>query len=101
LGSRINILHSFGVRSLGERDETSATGDDPGVGATNPLIKARGAGPSSVAAIWRHGWACFLVSVRHRRQIIRKRSNKIRKLLIYGARAALPYIAERDMPLGR
>jgi hypothetical protein len=54
-----------------------------------------------VAAIWRHGWACFLVSVRHRRQIIRKRSNKIRKLLIYGARAALPYIAERDMPLGR
>jgi hypothetical protein len=59
------------------------------------------AGPSSVAAIWRHGWACFLVSVRHRRQIISKRGNKYHKLLIYGARAALPSIAQLDTPLGR
>jgi hypothetical protein len=46
------------------------------------------AGPSSVAAIWRHGWPCFLVSVRHRRQIISKRGNKYHKLLIYGASGA-------------
>jgi transposase len=59
------------------------------------------AGPSSVAAIWRHGWPCFLVSVRHRRQIISKRGNKYHKLLIYGARAALPSIAQLDTPLGR
>ena len=58
------------------------------------------AGPSSVAAIWRHRWAFFLVSVRHRRQIIGKRGNKYHKLLIYGARAALPSIAQRDTLLG-
>ena len=33
---------------------------------------------------------------------ITKRGNKyLRKLLIHGARAALPYVAERDTPLGR
>ena len=33
---------------------------------------------------------------------ISKRGNKyLRKLLIHGARAALPYVAERDTPLGR
>ena len=33
---------------------------------------------------------------------ISKRGNRyLRKLLIHGARAALPYVAERDMPLGR
>ena len=33
---------------------------------------------------------------------ISKRGNKyIRKLLIHGARAALPYVAERNTPLGR
>ena len=33
---------------------------------------------------------------------ISKRSNKyLRKLLIHGVRAALPYVAERDTPLGR
>jgi transposase len=33
---------------------------------------------------------------------IGKRGNRyLRKLLIHGARAALPYVAERDTPLGR
>jgi transposase len=33
---------------------------------------------------------------------IRKRGNKyLRRQLIHGARAALPYVAERDTPLGR
>ena len=33
---------------------------------------------------------------------ISKRGNSyLRKLLIHGARAALPYVAERDTPLGR
>ena len=33
---------------------------------------------------------------------ISKRGNSyLRKLLIHGARAALPYVAERDVPLGR
>ena len=33
---------------------------------------------------------------------ISKRGNKyLRKQLIHGARAALPYVAERDTPLGR
>jgi transposase len=33
---------------------------------------------------------------------ISKRGNKyLRKLLVHGARAALPHVAERDTPLGR
>ena len=33
---------------------------------------------------------------------ISKRGNKyLRKLLVHGARAAMPYVAERDTPLGR
>jgi hypothetical protein len=45
-------------------------------------------------------------SVHHRRETeasgISKRGNSyLRKLLIHGARAALPYVAERDVPLGR
>ena len=45
-----------------------------------------------------------LVSVRHRPKLlgVGKRGNRyLRKLLIHGARAALPHVAERDTPLGR
>ena len=59
-----------------------------------------------MAAIWRHGWAWFHASSQpdERRSFwasASKRGNKyLRKLLIHGARAALPYVVERDTPLG-
>jgi hypothetical protein len=43
------VWSSFARR---EKMRTRAASDDPAVGATNPLIKARGRDPSSVAAAW-------------------------------------------------
>src|SRR6187200_2266482 len=56
--------------------------------------------------IWRHGWAWFRVKrqpgAMPRLMGISKRGNKyLRTLLIHGARAALPHLAEKGTTLGR
>ena len=59
-----------------------------------------------MVAIWRRGWVWSHVRSttggKPKLLGISKRGNKyLRKLLIHGARAALPHVAERDTPLGR
>ena len=81
----------------------------PGVGVTisTALIAAAGKAETfDMVAILRHGWAWFRVS-RRRRQAptswgsASEETSILRKLLIHGARAALPYVAEKDTALGR
>ena len=109
LDRRIAAFDAEFVRWTKENEDARRLTTIPGVGAiVASALSRRSARPraSSVAAIWPHGSAWFLVSSRPAARPkllgISKRGNKyLRKLLIHGARAALPYVAERDTPLGR
>jgi transposase len=95
---------------LGERERRgSSAGNDPGVGPTiaSALVAAIGQAESFDRGRNLAAWLGlvprqFTTGGRPKLLDISKRGNKyLRKLLIRGARAALPYVAKRDTPLGR
>ena len=110
LDRRIAAFDAEFVRWAKENEEARRLTTIPGVGAIDRLRPCRRRRPgrraSSAAAISPRGSAWFRASSRPAASRscsgISKRGNKyLRKQLIHGARAALPYVAERDTPLGR
>jgi transposase len=109
LDRRIAAFDAEFIRWMKETDDGRRLAAIPGVGATiaSALIAAIGK-----AETFEHGrdLAAWLGSVPRQFTTggkpkllgISKRGNKyLRKLLVHGARAALPHVAERDTPLGR
>jgi transposase len=109
LDRRISAFDAEFTRWTKENEHARRLATIPGVGPTiaSALIAAIGK-----ADAFEHGrdlsaWLGlvprqFTTGGRPKLLGISKRGNKyLRKLLIHGARAALPYVAERDTPLGR
>ena len=109
LDRRISAFDAEFVRWVKENEEARRLTTIPGVGPTiaSALIAAVGKGET-----FEHGrdlaaWLGlvprqFTTGGRPKLLGISKRGNKyLRRQLIHGARAALPYVAERDTPLGR
>ena len=109
LDRRIGAFDAEFIRWTKENEDARRLATIPGVGATiaSALIAAIGK-----AETFEHGrdlaaWLGlvprqFTTGGKTKLLGISKRGNKyLRRLLIHGARAALPYVAERDTPLGR
>ena len=109
LDRRISAFDAEFTRWTKENEDARRLATIPGIGPTiaSALIAAIGK-----ADTFEHGrdlaaWLGlvprqFTTGGRPKLLGISKRRNKyLRKLLIHGARAALPYVAERDTPLGR
>jgi len=106
---RIAVFDVEFVRWVKENEEARRLMTIPGVGAivASALVAAVGQAESFERGRDLAAWlGLFPVSSRtggKPKQLgISKRGNKyLRRQLIHGARAALPYVAERDTPLGR
>ncbi len=109
LDRRIAAFDTEFIRWTKENEDARRLASIPGVGPTiaSALIAAIGKGET-----FEHGrdlaaWLGlvprqFTTGGRPKLLGISKRGNRyLRKLLIHGARAALPHVAERDTPLGR
>ena len=109
LDRRIAAFNAEFIRWTKENEDARRLATIPGVGATiaSALIAAIGK-----AETFEHGrdlaaWLGlvprqFITGGRPKLLGISKRGHKyLRRLLIHGARAALPYVAERDTSLGR
>jgi transposase len=99
LDRRIGEFDAEFVRWAKENEDARRLVTIPGVGVTisTALIAAVGK-----AETFEHGRDQSTTGGKPRPMGISKRGNKyLRKLLIHGARAALPYVAEKDTALGR
>jgi transposase len=109
LNRRIAAFDAEFVRWARENEEARRLTTIPGVGAivASALVAAVGRGESFDHGRDLAAWLGlvprqFTTGGKPKLLGISKRGNKyLRKQLIHGARAALPYIAERDTPLGR
>src|SRR3974390_3109789 len=109
LDRRIAAFDAEFVRWTKENEDACRLVTIPGVGATiaSALIAAIGKGETFERGRDLAAWLGliprqFTTGGKPKLLGISKRGNKyLRKLLIHGARAALPYVAERDVPLGR
>ena len=106
---RITAFDAEFVRWTKENEGARRLATIPGVGATiaSALIAAVGKAETFERGRDLAAWLGlvprqFTTGGKTKLLGISKRGNKyLRKLLIHGARAALPYVAERDTPLGR
>src|ERR1700733_5791518 len=106
---RIAAFDAEFVRWVKENEEAHRLTTIPGVGAivASALVAAVGQGESFERGRDLAAWLGlvprqFTTGGKPKLLGISKRGNKyLRKQLIHGARAALPYVAERDTPLGR
>ena len=109
LDRRIAAFDAEFVRWTKENEDARRLATIPGVGATiaSALIAAIGKGETFERGRDLAAWLGlvprqFTTGGKPKLLGISKRGNSyLRKLLIHGARAALPYVAERDVPLGR
>jgi transposase len=109
LDRRIASFDAEFVRWTKENEDARRLATIPGVGATiaSALIAAIGKGETFERGRDLAAWLGlvprqFTTGGKPKLLGISKRGNSyLRKLLIHGARAALPYVAERDAPLGR
>ena len=109
LDRRIAAFDAEFVRWTKENEDARRLATIPGVGATiaSALIAAVGQAETFERGRDLAAWLGlvprqFTTGGKTKLLGISKRGNKyLRKLLIHGARAALPYVAERDTPLGR
>ena len=109
LDRRIAAFDAEFVRWTKENEDARRLTTIPGVGATiaSALIAAIGKGETFERGRDLAAWLGlvprqFTTGGKPKLLGISKRGNSyLRKLLIHGARAALPYVAERDVPLGR
>src|SRR3984885_3566223 len=109
LDRRIAAFDAEFVRWTKENEDARRLATIPGVGATiaSALIAAVGKAETFERGRDLAAWLGlvprqFTTGGKTKLLGISKRGNKyLRKLLIHGARAALPYVAERDTPLGR
>ena len=109
LDRRITAFDTEFVRWVKENEEARRLTTIPGVGAivASALVAAVGSAESFDHGRDLAAWLGlvprqFTTGGKPKLLGISKRGNKyLRKQLIHGARAALPYIAERDTPLGR
>jgi transposase len=109
LDRRIAAFDAEFVRWTKESEDARRLATIPGIGATisSALIAAIGKGETFERGRDLAAWLGlvprqFTTGGKTKLLGISKRGNKyLRKLLIHGARAALPYVAERDTPLGR
>ena len=109
LDRRIAGFDAEFVRWTKENEDARRLATIPGVGATiaSALIAAVGKAETFERGRDLAAWLGlvprqFTTGGKTKLLGISKRGNKyLRKLLIHGARAALPYVAERDTPLGR
>jgi len=109
LDRRIAAFDAEFVRWVKENDEARRLTTIPGIGAivASALVAAVGRAESFDRGRDLAAWLGlvprqFTTGGRPKLLGISKRGNKyLRKQLIHGARAALPYVAERDTPLGR
>jgi transposase len=109
LDRRIAAFYAEFIRWTEENEDARRLATIPGIGATiaSALIAAIGKAETFERGRDLAAWLGlvprqFTTAGRPKLLGISKRGNKyLRKLLIHGARAALPYVAERDTPLGR
>ena len=109
LDRRIAAFDAEFIRWTKENEDACRLATIPGVGATiaSALIAAVGKAETFERGRDLAAWLGlvprqFTTGGKTTLLGISKRGNKyLRKLLIHGARAALPYVAERDTPLGR
>ena len=109
LDRRIAAFDAEFVRWVKENEEARRLITIPGIGATiaSALVAAVGQAESFARGRDLAAWLGlvprqFTTGGKPKLLGISKRGNKyLRKLLVHGARAALPYVAERDTPLGR
>ena len=110
LDRRIAAFDAQFVRWAKENEEARRLTDDPrhrrDRGVCSCSRRRSGGKLRGAAAISLPGWVWFRNSSttggKPKLLGISKRGNKaLRRQLIHGARAALPYVAERDTPLGR
>jgi transposase len=109
LDRRIAAFDAEFVRWVKENEEARRLTTIPGVGAivASALVAAVGQAESFARGRDLAAWLGlvprqFTTGGKPKLLGISKRGNKyLRKQLIHGARAALPYVAERDTPLGR
>ena len=109
LDRRIAAFDAEFVRWTKENEDARRLATIPGVGATiaSALIAAVGKAETFERGRDLAAWLGlvprqFTTGGKTKLLGISKRGNKyLGKLLIHGARAALPYVAERDTPLGR
>ena len=109
LDRRIAAFDAEFVHWVKENDEARRLTTIPGIGAivASALVAAVGRAESFDRGRDLAAWLGlvprqFTTGGRPKLLGISKRGNKyLRKQLIHGARAALPYVAERDTPLGR
>ena len=109
LDRRIAAFDAEFVRWTKENEDARRLATIPGVGATiaSALIAAVGKAETFERGRDLAAWLGmvqrqFTTGGKTKLLGISKRGNKyLRKLLIHGARSALPYVAERDAPLGR
>jgi len=109
LDRRISAFEAEFVRWVKENEEARRLTTIPGVGpiVASALVAAIGRAESFDRGRDLAAWLGlvprqFTTGGKPKLLGISKRGNKyLRKQLIHGARAALPYIAERDTPLGR
>jgi len=109
LDRRISAFDAEFVRWVKENQEARRLTTIPGVGAivASALVAAVGQAESFERGRDLAAWLGlvprqFTTGGKPKLLGISKRGNKyLRRQLIHGARAALPYVAERDTPLGR
>jgi len=109
LDQRIAAFDTEFIRWTKENEDARRLASIPGVGPTiaSALIAAIGKGETFGHGRDLAAWLGlvprqFTTGGRPKLLGISKRGNRyLRKLLIHGARAALPHVAERDTPLGR
>ena len=109
LDRRIAAFDAEFIRWTKENEDARRLATIPGVGATiaSALIAAIGTAETFERGRDLAAWLGlvprqFTTGGKAKLLGISKRGNKyLRRLLIHGARAALPYVAERDTPLGR
>ena len=106
---RISAFDAEFVRWVKENEEARRLTTIPGIGAivASALVAAVGQAESFERGRDLAAWLGlvprqFTTGGKPKLLGISKRGNKyLRRQLIHGARAALPYVAERDTPLGR
>ena len=109
LDRRISAFDAEFVRWVKENEEARRLTTIPGIGAivASALVAAVGRAESFERGRDLAAWLGlvprqFTTGGKPKLLGISKRGNKhLRRQLIHGARAALPYVAERDTPLGR
>ena len=109
LDQRISAFDAEFVRWVKENEEARRLTTIPGIGAivASALVAAVGQAESFERGRDLAAWLGlvprqFTTGGKPKLLGISKRGNKyLRRQLIHGARAALPYVAERDTPLGR